>query len=84
LLFSGNILKQPVFVYNHFPLRIKDSGVLYSDELIEEHYKMLPNTEFVMNNTFWIGVYPGIDEDSLNYMVEVFDNFISENAGLCH
>jgi len=76
LLFSGNILRQPVFVDNHFALRIKDSDILYSDEIMEEHYKMLPNTEFIMNNTFWIGVYPGIEEKDLNYIIETFEKFL--------
>lgn len=78
LLFSGNVLRQPVFVDNHFALRIKDSKVLFSDELTEEHYKILPNTEFVMNNTFWIGVWPGIEEKELDYIIEVFQNFLKQ------
>ena len=78
LLFSGNILRQPVFVHNHFPLRINNSDVLYSDELSEEHYKTLPNTEFIMNNTFWIGVWPGIEEKDLNYIINIFHNFIQK------
>lgn len=77
LLFSGNILRQPVFVDNHFALRIKDSEILYSDEITEEHYKILPNTEFIMNNTFWIGVYPGIEEKDLNRILKTFEQFIS-------
>ncbi|MDD5296584.1 MAG: lipopolysaccharide biosynthesis protein RfbH [Rhodocyclaceae bacterium] len=28
----------------------------------------LTNTDIVMNNTFWIGVYPGLTEDVLNYV----------------
>ena len=27
---------------------------------------------FVMNQVFWIGVYPGITEPMLNYIVEAF------------
>lgn len=76
LLFSGNILRQPVFVNNHFALRIKDSDVLYSDELTEEHYKILPNTEFIMNNTFWIGVWSGLEEKDLNHILKTFEQFI--------
>ncbi len=59
LLFSGNIFKAARIVNNHYQLRIKDSGLLFSDELSEEHYKMLPNTELIMNNTFWIGLWHG-------------------------
>lgn len=79
LLFSGNILRQPVFVDNHFALKIRDTEILFSDELTEEHYKMLPNTEFVMNNTFWIGVWPGLEEKDLNYIIEVFQMFLKTN-----
>ena len=32
-------------------------------------HKNLNNTDFVMNNTFWIGVYPGLQEEHLNYIV---------------
>lgn len=78
LLFSGNILRQPVFVNNHYQLRIKDSGLLFSDELSEEHYKMLPNTELIMNNTFWIGLWHGIEEKDLENMLKVFQNFIEK------
>lgn len=37
----------------------------------------LMNTEFVMNNTFFIGVYPGIDDRHLNYIQAVFDRFMA-------
>jgi CDP-6-deoxy-D-xylo-4-hexulose-3-dehydrase len=29
----------------------------------------LPNTDFVMNNVFWIGVYPGLTRQMLDHMV---------------
>jgi CDP-6-deoxy-D-xylo-4-hexulose-3-dehydrase len=32
----------------------------------------LANSDFVMNQVFWIGVYPGIGEPMVDYMVEVF------------
>ncbi|HUX28658.1 MAG TPA: lipopolysaccharide biosynthesis protein RfbH [Terracidiphilus sp.] len=37
----------------------------------------LPNTDFVMNNVFWIGVYPGLTEPMLDYVAEVFTSFVS-------
>ncbi len=77
LLFSGNILRQPLFVHNHIPLRINDSEVLYSDELTEEHFIMLPNTEFIMNNAFWIGLWPGIRQKEINYILEVFQKLVN-------
>ncbi len=35
----------------------------------------LQNTDTVMNRTFWIGVYPGITEDMIAYVLEVFEEF---------
>ena len=36
----------------------------------------LTNTNFIMNNTFFIGVYPGIDDDRLNYIKAMFDRYM--------
>ncbi|MFA5878102.1 MAG: lipopolysaccharide biosynthesis protein RfbH [Candidatus Staskawiczbacteria bacterium] len=35
----------------------------------------LKNTDLVMNNLFWIGVYPGITKDKLNYMIKIINRF---------
>ncbi len=32
----------------------------------------LKNTDFVMNNVFWVGLYPGITESIIDYMVDTF------------
>jgi CDP-6-deoxy-D-xylo-4-hexulose-3-dehydrase len=32
----------------------------------------LENTDFVMNNVFWIGVYPGLTSPMLDYVIESF------------
>jgi CDP-6-deoxy-D-xylo-4-hexulose-3-dehydrase len=32
----------------------------------------LKNTDFVMNQLFWIGVYPGLTADMLQYVIEIF------------
>ena len=31
----------------------------------------LANSEFVVNNTFWVGVYPGMTDDMIDYMAQV-------------
>jgi CDP-6-deoxy-D-xylo-4-hexulose-3-dehydrase len=36
----------------------------------------LNKTDLVMNNLFWIGVYPGITEDMMDYMLNSFSSFI--------
>jgi len=32
----------------------------------------LENTDFIMNQVFWVGVYPGIDSEMLAYMLDIF------------
>jgi CDP-6-deoxy-D-xylo-4-hexulose-3-dehydrase len=36
----------------------------------------LKNTDFVMNNVFWIGVYPGLDAQRLDYGIDVFHRLV--------
>jgi CDP-6-deoxy-D-xylo-4-hexulose-3-dehydrase len=38
----------------------------------------LENTDLTMNNLFWIGVYPGIKKEQLDYMRTVFDKFMGK------
>ena len=42
-----------------------------------QHRKIgdLKNTDFVMNQVFWIGVYPGLSDDHKDYMVSVLREF---------
>ncbi len=37
----------------------------------------LENTDFIMNNTFFIGVYPGITDEKIDYIVSVFEAFFN-------
>ena len=34
----------------------------------------LPNTDYVMNNTFWVGIYPGLGEEELNFVAKNIKN----------
>ena len=38
----------------------------------------LENTDRVMNDTFWIGVWPGLDKNMLDYMIEKLSNIMTE------
>lgn len=60
LLFAGNILKQPLFTKSLVNYRVVGD---------------LTNTDIVMNNTFWIGVWPGIDDEQISYIIEVFEQY---------
>jgi len=58
MLFAGNLIKHPCF-----------------DEMRRERkgYRVVGNlttTDRIMNDTFWIGVYPGMTEEMVAYMVE--------------
>ena len=56
-LFAGNIIRQPVFD------KIRESGEGY--RIVGE----LNNTDKVMNDSFWIGVYPGLTIEMLDYII---------------
>ena len=58
LLFSGNLIKHPCFDQ----LRGTDAYRVAGN---------LTNTEFIMTNTFWIGVYPGMTDEMIDYMAKV-------------
>ena len=38
----------------------------------------LKNSNIVMNSTFWIGVYPGLDNIHLEYVIKTFKEFIKK------
>ena len=40
----------------------------------------LENTDFIMNNTFWIGVYPGISSEMITYTIDKIDEFIEKRG----
>jgi len=46
----------------------------YSD-MISRSAGSLDNTDLVMNNLFWIGVYPGLKPEMCAYIVATFDAF---------
>ena len=44
----------------------------------------LPNTEQIMEDTFFLGTYPGIDEDRIAYTMSVIETFIAEKGRAHH
>ena len=40
----------------------------------------LDNSDYVMNNSFWIGVWPGLDKPHLEYMYLKIKEFINKNV----
>lgn len=41
----------------------------------------LTGSDFVMNQVFWVGVYPGLTEEMLAYVVETFYQFVKDRTG---
>jgi CDP-6-deoxy-D-xylo-4-hexulose-3-dehydrase len=40
----------------------------------------LPNTDFVMNNVFWVGLYPGLTASMIDYMADSFHQMRKASA----
>ena len=57
LLFSGTLVRHPCFD----PIRGTDAYRVAGG---------LEETDFVMNNTFWVGVYPGMTDEMLDYIAK--------------
>ena len=65
MLFGGNIINQPCFN----EMRNNKEGYRVIGNL--------ENTETVMNNSFWIGVYSGMEKKMLNYMINRIREFFN-------
>ncbi len=76
-LFAGNILRQPVFLNSEIKMRIGNSEFLLSNNLVESDYKMMPNTDITMSSTFWIGIWPGLSQEKIEYLVRKFADFFN-------
>jgi CDP-6-deoxy-D-xylo-4-hexulose-3-dehydrase len=58
MLFAGNLIKHPCFD----EMRANGEGYRVVGKLT--------NTDIIMNDTFWVGVYPGMNEDMIDYMAK--------------
>lgn len=66
-LFAGNLTKHPCFA-------IMEQGKDYRIA------GLLSNTDKIMNNSLWIGVYPGMTPEKIIYMISQIRNFFMEKA----
>ena len=75
-LFAGNLLRQPLMTENEIWLRIGSSPLLKSSELGEKEYALLPQTDYIMNHTFWVGTFPALGEEELARIVQTLHDFV--------
>lgn len=66
-LFGGNLVRQPLFQHLQPGLDYRVVGDL-------------KNTDKVMNDAFWLGVYPNLQPAELNYMIKTLKNFVAQHA----
>ena len=59
MLFAGNLIKHPCFD------EMRQTGQGY------RVVGSLDNTDRIMNCTFWVGVYPGMSDEMIDYMAKV-------------
>ena len=64
-LFAGNILKHPCFETLQEGVDYRVAG-------------SLANTDKIMNDALWIGLYPGMGNEKLDYMISTIRDFCSK------
>lgn len=67
MLFAGNLIRHPCFD----ELRFAGDGFRVAASLEE--------TDRVVNHTFWVGVYPGLSEENMQYIVRQIEKAVEGN-----
>ena len=66
MLFAGNLIKHPCFD------EMRASGTGY--RVVGE----LENTERILRDTFWVGVYPGMNDEMIDFMAKTIREAIGK------
>ena len=73
---------------NYLTSKLVDTRPIFAGNLIKQPYfknktfrtsKTLSNTDKIMNQSFWIGVFPDLSKYMLEYTIKQFETFIMEN-----
>jgi CDP-6-deoxy-D-xylo-4-hexulose-3-dehydrase len=89
LLVKEDVLFSRDTLVNFLELKLVATRMLFGGNLIKQpaYQEMdfktvgsLRNTDLVMKNLFWIGIYPGITEDMIAYVLDSFSEFIEQKA----
>jgi len=70
MLFAGNLLKHPCFD----TLRSTGDGGSNGYRVVGD----LRNTDRIMEKTFWIGVYPGLSDEMIDFVIETILEFMKK------
>ena len=65
-LFAGNLTKHPCFDQ----MRATGKGYRIVGDL--------KNTDYIMENTFWVGVYPGMTDEMIDYMAKTISDAVNQ------
>ena len=66
MLFAGNLIKHPCFE----EMRAEGKGYRVVGDLT--------NTDRIMRDTFWVGVYPGMNDEMIDYMAKTIREALDE------
>jgi CDP-6-deoxy-D-xylo-4-hexulose-3-dehydrase len=66
MLFAGNLTKHPCFDQ----MREANEGFRIAGELT--------NTDRIMKDTFWVGVYPGMTDEMIDYMAKIIKEAVRQ------
>ncbi len=77
MLFAGNLIKHPCFD------EMRKSGhgfrvVGATSQLFNFSTSALPVTDRIMHDSFWVGVYPGMTEEIIGYMIDKMHVFVKK------
>ena len=67
MLFAGNLTKHPCFD----EMRASGKGYRIAGELTQ--------TDRIMNDTFWLGVYPGLTDEKIDYMAQTVKDAVRDH-----
>ena len=70
MLFAGNLIKHPCFDQ----LRASGKGYRVAGSL--------DNTDRIMKDTFWVGVYPGMTDEKIDYMVKSIKEAVTNDMAM--
>jgi CDP-6-deoxy-D-xylo-4-hexulose-3-dehydrase len=73
MLFAGNLIKHPCF--DEMRKEGKGFRVVANPQALQPS-NLLPVTDMIMKDTFWVGVYPGMTKEMVQFMIQTIRGFV--------